>query len=107
MGKQLYTIYDKKSYIEHMTNALPDDAIIVTTNVLDGAEVQKKKGSIKVSQLHAKEFFEDSNNVKFLVEGKAIPISTLICKKEVISNKYITQLEKDNGMTGFSIENPY
>lgn len=105
MGKQMYTLYDKKSFIEHMEKSIPDDLIIATTNVLDGAEVQKKKGSINVRQLHAKEFFADSDSVRFILTS-TIPLSILLCKKEAISPHYLEQLKKDKGMTGFSINNP-
>lgn len=106
MGKQSYTIYDKKSFIEHMEKAIPNDLLVVTTNVLDGAEVQPKKGSIKISQLHANEFFAEPESVKFLI-NEAIPLSVLLCKKEVISKEYLAKLKKAKGMVGFSINNPY
>ena len=106
MGKQVYTMYTKKAYLAQMEKNIPDDLIIVTSNVLDSAEVVKKKGSIKVSNLHAQEFFDTRDNIRFIF-SECIPISTLLCKKSCISKEYIEKLKKDKGVTGFSIQNPF
>lgn len=102
MGKQSYTIYDKASFIEHMKNAIPEDLLIVTTNVLDGAEVRKRAGSILVKQLHAAEMFAEPDSVRDILTS-TIPLSVLLCKKEIISKDYIEKLKEHKGMTGFSI----
>lgn len=101
--KQTYILYDKDSFLEHMGNAIPEGTIIATTNVFDSAEVRKKRGEFKISQLHASEFFATPDSVKFMIEGGVIPLSILIVRPQHISKKYKDKLAADKGMTGFSL----
>lgn len=99
---QLYMAYTKKEFLISMQKNLPEDVVIVTSNVLEVAEVVKKKQSIKITQSHAQEFFKNSDGVNFIFQ-KTIPISMLICKPESISEEYTEKLKKDKGLTGFKI----
>lgn len=102
MAKASFTLYDKKSFIEHLEKAIPNDLIISMTNSAEQFTAKPKFGTIAISFAHAGEFFKVPDSIGPLLTG-AIPFSFMLCKKEIISKEYLAKLKKDKGMTGFSI----